>query len=187
MAKTKPVKIIAKSSDGKGYVTGKGKVISKTDIAKHGKNYTVNGKTTLESKKINGKSVPATKPNNSKKDNLSALPVKTNLKKAAAQVKKILKTNKKVKEVKSVKQLKVETKKFNNKKHLKHSVKRVKAITKHLVKMTDVQEVAVLKKLIEHWEQVNQPTKSEIVSTPTKDYEEILEKMKKVLAKVQKK
>jgi len=184
MAKTKPTKIIAKSSDGKGYVTGKGKVISKKDIAKHGKSYTVNGKTTLESKKIDGKTVPATKPNNTKKDNLSALPVKKDLKKAASQVKKVLKNNKNVKEVKSVKQLKSETKKLS---HHKKTAKRVKAIVKHLSKMTSVQEIAVIKKLIEHWEEVNQPTKSEIVSTPTKEYDEILEKMKKVLAKVEQK
>jgi len=198
MAKTKPTKIIAKSSDGKGYVTGKGKVISKKDIAKNGQNYTVNGKTTLESKKVDGKTVPATKPNSSKKDNLSALPVKSDLKKAAADVKKVLKNNKKVKEVKSVKQLKSETKKVAKHhaqpavKHVEHhpskkSHKQITKINKVLAKLTDEKDIAIVKRLIAHWEEVNAPTKSEIVSVPSKNYEEILKKMEAVIGEKPKK
>jgi len=77
-------------------------------------------------------------------------------------------------------------------KHVEHTPakkasKHISVITKKLAKITDPKDIAIFKNLIQHWEEVNQPTKSEIVSTPTKEYEEILEKMKKTLAKVSQK
>jgi len=65
----------------------------------------------------------------------------------------------------------------------KKAHKSINVFSKQLSKLNNPHDVAIVKKLIEHWEEVNTPTKSEFISVPSKNYEQILEKMKQTITK----